>query len=82
MLSYASSQGELDIDEFLMGCYQLLAHGSHGFAWPFWILFAINENMWIVAFMAEIPTSTYIQLLRLQGDATGWSASHEGSNNM
>lgn len=38
--------------------------------------------MWIVAFMAEIPTSTYIQLLRLQGDATGWSASHEGSNNM
>ena len=71
MSSYTSSQGELDIDEFLLGCYQLLAHGSHGFAWPFWILFAVtvlalenamrcNENMWIVAFMAEIPI--YIHL--------------------
>ena len=46
MSSYTSSQGELDIDEFLLGCYQLLAHGSHGFAWPFWILFASFCNQW------------------------------------
>ena len=52
------TQGELDIDEFLMGCYQLLVIVLLG------------------AFVFVLPS--YIHLLRLQGDATGWSPNTTG----